>query len=341
LLSGFSTVGTGRFQQSIDEAKIAIALDPDQTPEYGGLAFDYVFLNRLEEAENVFQRAAGRKLEILDLILAEYYVAFLRGDKAGMDRAAARTMGKAGTEDLMLHSQALALARSDQLEPARAMSQRAVDLAMQAGKRERAAQFKTAVAMWEALYGNASAARRSAKAALELSRGRDVQFGAAFALLRAGESSQARALAGDLAKRFPEDTSVNLNYLPALRGQAPSGSASEFGVPGISFNFFFGALLPAYVLGETYLAAQKGTEAAAEFQKLVDHRGVVLADPVGAMARLQLARALALSGEKGKAKAAYEDVLKIWKDADPDFAMVKQAWAEYAKLSASSNRPGN
>jgi len=341
LLSGFSTVGTGRFQQTIDEAKIAIALDPDQTPEYGGLAFDYVFLNRLEEAENVFQRAAGRKLEILDLILAEYYVAFLRGDKAGMDRAAARTMGKAGTEDLMLHSQALALARSDQLEPARAMSQRAVDLAMQAGKRERAAQFKTAVAMWEALYGNASAARRSAKAALELSRGRDVQFGAAFALLRAGESSQARALAGDLAKRFPEDTSVNLSYLPALRGQAPSGSASEFGVPGISFNFFFGALLPAYVQGETFLAAQKGTEAAAEFQKLVDHRGIVLADPVGAMARLQLARALALSGEKGKAKAAYEDVLKIWKDADPDFAMVKQARAEYAKLSASSNRPGS
>jgi hypothetical protein len=221
-----------------------------------------------------------------------------------------------------------------------------VNLVNQAGQRETEALFQTAAALWEALFGNAPAARQSAMAALELSRGRDVEFGTAFALTLSGNSSRSQALAGDLERRFPEDTSVRFNYLPALRALfglnsgAPAkaietlqiASSSELALPGISYIGFFGGFFPAYVRGEAYLAAHQGAEAAAEFQKILYHRGIVLADPVGAMARLQLGRAFVLSGDKKKAKTAYEDFLTLWKDADRDIPILKQARTEFAKL---------
>src|SRR6185312_10577707 len=161
---------------------------------------------------------------------------------------------------------------------------------------------------------------------------RDVEFGAAFALALAGESSRSQAIADDLEKRFPEDTSVRFTYLPTLRALSElargrpqnaidtlqSAVPYELSVPGISFRGFFGALYPVYVRGEARLAAHQGAEAAAEFQKILDHRGLVFADPIGALARLQLGRAWALSGDRNKAKAAYRDFLTLWKDADPE-----------------------
>jgi tetratricopeptide (TPR) repeat protein len=187
---------------------------------------------------------------------------------------------------------------------------------------------------------------QSATAALELSKGRDVEYGAAFALALADDLSRAQTLARDLEKRFPEDTSVQFNYLPALRALFALNDRKaqeaidllqvaapyDFAVPANDFNAFFGALYPAYVRGEAYLAARQPIKAAAEFQKILDHRGLVLADPVGAMARLQLGRAYASSGDKMKAKAAYENILSLWKDAEPDFPVLKQAKGEYAKL---------
>ena len=183
-------------------------------------------------------------------------------------------------------------------------------------------------------------------AALELSEARDVEYGAAFALGLLGDSSQSLALANNLERRFPEDTTVRFSYLPALRGLSalnrgdPSKAIDllEASLPyylaqtGIGFFGFFGNLYPAYMRGEAYLAARQGAEAAREFQMILDHRGIVFADPIGALAHLQLGRAFALSGDKSKAKAAYEDFLSLWKDADPDIAILKQAKAEYAKL---------
>jgi len=206
--------------------------------------------------------------------------------------------------------------------------------------------YETGAAVWEAFFGNASAARKSAITALELSKGRDVEYGAAFALALSADSSRSEALANDLERRFPEDTSVRFSYLPALRGLLAlnHGDTSrtidrlQAAVPydlaqtGIGFFGFFGNLYPAYVRGEAYLAAHQVAEAAAEFQKILNHPGIVFADPVGAVARLQLGRAFALAGDKTKAKAAYQDFLTLWKDADPDLPILKQAKSEYTRL---------
>src|SRR5581483_8231304 len=268
------------------------------------LGYTYIYLNRFSEAGNTLHQASERKLEIPDLLLLRYCVAFLNGDKASMDREAARSNSEPGAEDWVTHSQALVLARSGQLQQARKASHRAVDFARQAGQDERAAVYETGAAVWEALYGNAAAARRSALESLELSKGRDVEYGAALALALAGDSSQPQALASDLEKRFTEDTFVRFTYLPTLRALFaqnhgdPSKAIEllqitvpyELALPGIEFFGFFGALYPAYVRGEALTAAHRYPEAAAEFQKILDHRGIVGSDPIGALAHLQLGR---------------------------------------------------
>jgi serine/threonine protein kinase len=346
LLSGFGSLGSGKYEHSIEEAKIALGLNLDHTFAYVTLAYSLLYLDRLSETEDALRRASERKIEIPELLLCRYYIAFLKNDKAGMEREAARAKGEPGAEEWVSHSEALVLARSGQLQLARRMSRRAVDLAQQAGHREPAAIYEAGAAVWEAFDGNTSAARRNATAALELSKGRDVDSDAAFALALSGDSVRPQTLADNLEKLFPEDTSVQFSYLPTLRalfalshGKPSDGidllqiaAPYELAQTGSGFFAFFGNLYPAYVRGEAYLAAHQGVEAATEFQKILDHRGIVLADPVGALARLQLGRAFALSGDKAKAKAAYQDFLTLWKDADPDIPILKQAKAEFSKL---------
>ena len=162
-----------------------------------------------------------------------------------------------------------------------------------------------------------------------------------------GGSSRSEALASDLGKRFPEDTFVKFTYVPVLRAVSALGHGKpadsverlevalryELAANGLNFNhFYLGGLHSAYVRGEAFTAQHRYTEAAAEFQKILDHRGIVGADPIGALAHLQLARTFALSGDKSKARTAYQDFLRLWKDADPDIPILKQARAEYAKL---------
>jgi tetratricopeptide (TPR) repeat protein len=191
-----------------------------------------------------------------------------------------------------------------------------------------------------------AAGRQDAMAALELSKGRDVEYAAALALGLSGDTSRSEGLAGDLEQRFPEDTFAKFTYVPVLRGLAalrqgkPSDSVErlqialpyELAVNGLNFGFYLGGLHSAYVRGEAFLAAQRYTEAASEFQKILDHRGIVGADPIGALAHLQLGRTYAHSADKTKAKAAYQDFLMLWKDADTDVPVLKLAKAEYAKL---------
>jgi eukaryotic-like serine/threonine-protein kinase len=346
LLSGFVTQGAGKFEESIEEAKRSIALDPDIAWGYVNLAFSYISLDRLPEAENTIQRAFDRKLEIPELLVMRYSIAFLKGDRLGMERAVARAKGNPQAEYWVANSEALVAAHSGRLQQASSASRRAMDLAQQSGEPEAAATFETADAVWEALFGNAVEARRHATAALGVSKGRDVEYAAAVALALAGDFARSQALADDLEKRFPEDTSVRFTYLPTLhalfalsRGQSANAIELlqaavpyELAVPGIKFFAGFGGLYPVYVRGEAFLAAHQGAEAAAEFQKILDRRGIVLADPVGALAHLQLGRAYVLSGDKIKAKAAYQDFLNLWKDADPGVPILKQAQAEYAKL---------
>jgi tetratricopeptide (TPR) repeat protein len=346
LMSGFASEGMGQYEKSLKEAKTALGIDPDFSPGFINIASDYVCLDRPLEAEEVVRRAFERKFEVPEFMQLKFYLAFLKGDHAGMDQAAAQAKGKPGAEDWVAHSEALVEARSGHLRAAAEKSRQAMDLAQRAGERERAATYEAGKAVWQAFYGIAPAAKQSAVAALELSKGRDVEYGAAFALALAGDLSRARALARDLEKRFPEDTSVQFSYLPAVRalsalsdrkpqeaiGLLQVAAAYDFAVPAIDFNAFFGGLYPVYVRGEAYLAAHQGAEAAAEFQKILNHRGLVLADPVGAMARLQLGRAYASSGDKTKARAAYLGFFNLWKDADRDVPVLKQARAEDARL---------
>jgi tetratricopeptide (TPR) repeat protein len=250
------------------------------------------------------------------------------------------------TGDMISHIEALALARSGRLQDARRMSGVPVEIALRAGQRERAGLFEAARAVWEAFHGNASAARQSASKALSLGRGRDVDYAAAFALVLSGDLPQSRALAEDLARQFPEDTSVQFMYLPTLRAlfalntHDPAAaiqalqiaSRYDLALGGVGFIGRFGGLYPIYVRGVAYLAARQPTEAASEFQRILDHRSIVLVDPMDALARLQLARALALSGDTVNAKRAYGDLLTLWKKADPDVPVLKEARAEYARL---------
>ena len=337
---------SGKYAEAIEEGKKALELDPDSAFGYSLLAGNYVFLDRLREAEDTLQRASERKLEIPDFLGTRYDIAFLKSDKAGMEREAALSQGKPGAEHWMSDKEAFVLGYSGRLREAKRMSQRAADLAQQAARPESAALYITGAALREAFVGNAPAAGRTAMAALKLSKQLYVQYGAALALALSGESSRSQTLTNDLERRFGEDTSVRFSYIPALRAVLalnngdPSkaiellqiAAPSELGTPRSSMHGFFGALYPIYVRGEAYLAAHQGAEAATEFRKILDHRGIVLADPIGALARLQLGRAFVLSGDKAKAKTAYQDFLILWKDADPDIPILKQAKAEYAKL---------
>ncbi|HWO29595.1 MAG TPA: winged helix-turn-helix domain-containing protein [Candidatus Acidoferrum sp.] len=350
LLAGGVYPSIGKREESVEEAKIALGIDPDFSIGYSLLADSYLALERTAEAERTLQRASERKLDIPDFYVQRYVIAFLKDDKTGMEREAALAREKPGVDDWMSNAEAFVSAYSGHLKEARKMSERAVDLARKAERRDTEALYEADAAMREALFGNTLAARQRAGAAVELSKSRDVEYGAAFALALAGDSSRSQGLTEDLARRFPEDTIVRFTYVPtiralvALKHSQPSKAIEllqttisyEGGTPiegGSEFFLGAGTLYPAYVRGLAYLATRQGAEAAAEFQKILDHRGIVICDPIGALAHLQLGRAYALLVDKSKANSVYQDFLTLWKDADPDIPILKQAKAEYANLN--------
>jgi DNA-binding winged helix-turn-helix (wHTH) protein len=350
LLSGDIYPAMGKRKESVEEAKIALDIDPGFSIGYINLAMGYMALERLDEAEDTLQRAFERKLEIPDFFVLRYVIAFLKGDKVGMERAAALARERRGANDWVSNSEGFVLAYSGHLEAARKKSQLAADLARKTERRDTEALYEADAAVREALFGNVPTARQRAVDALELSKSRDVVYGVGFALALSGDSSRSEALTEDLSRRFLEDTRVQFTYAPTLRAllalnrSQPSKAVEllqtaipyECGSPTVGGSEYLlgaGNLYPAYVRGLAYLAAHQGAEAAGEFQKILDHRGIVICDPVGALAHVQLGRAYSLSGDKTKAKSAYQDFLTLWKDADPDIPIVKQARAEYANLN--------
>jgi predicted Zn-dependent protease len=336
-LAGIIYPPLGKYEESVEQAKVTIGLDPDFPIGYMILVSSDLALGRTDEAENTLQQALQRKFEVPDFFLLRYNTAFLKGDTTGMQREAAQARGKSGLEDWMSNSEALASAYSGHLEEARKMSRRATEFAQQEDHRETAALFETQAALREAFFGNVDAARQRATAALALSKSRDVQYAVALALARSGDYSRSRTLTDDLSKRFPEDSTVKLTYMPtlgallALKHGEPV-RAVELLQTAVPYELGAGNLYPAYVRGEAHLAAHQGGEAVVEFQKILDHRGIVVSDPIGALAHLQLGRAYVLSGDKNKAKTAYQDFLTLWRAADPDIPILKQAKAEYVKL---------
>jgi DNA-binding winged helix-turn-helix (wHTH) protein/tetratricopeptide (TPR) repeat protein len=336
---------TGQYERAVEEAREAIRLNPDEPISYVFLMFGDIYLDRFDEAKAAYKQALGRKLVNPFFHQGLYQIAFVENDPAEMERQVAWSAGKPGIEDILLNLKAESRAYSGRLGEARELSRQAADSAEQAGEKEEAASYISRAALREALFGNREQAKRGAALAIRRSSGRDVEYGVALTLAYSGDNQRTSALIEDLAARFPEDTLVQFNYLPTLRSKLALNQGKaleaieglvitapyEMGATSAS-SYGWNALYPVFVRGQAYLGARMGKEAAAEFQKIVLHRGVVMNEPIGALAHLGLARAYALQGDMGKTRAAYQDFLTLWKDSDPDIPILKQAMAEYDKL---------
>ncbi len=329
----------GQYDKALTDAREALRRAPGVAPIHAGVVSVYLALNRLEEGRSSVEEAMAKKLDSPFLRQQLYSLSFLQNDGPGMARQVAWATGKPGVEDVFLDSEGDTNAYFGRLGKAREFSRRAVASAERAEEKETAAGYEAEAALREALFGNSTEGRQRTAAALGLSTGRDVQYEAALTLVLAGETTQAQLLADDLSKRFPEDTIVQFNYLPTIRAQlalnrnSPSMAVETLQATApYELGSTFLSLGPVYLRGEAYLAGHQGSEAVAEFQKILDHRGIVLNEPIGALAHLGLARAYALQGDTAKSRAAYNDFLSLWKDADTDIPILKQAKAEYAKL---------
>ncbi|MFZ0739619.1 MAG: tetratricopeptide repeat protein, partial [Candidatus Acidiferrales bacterium] len=335
LASIYQTLGD--YDKALAANQETLKLSPGSGLSYTNLVGAYLNVNRLDEAKATAQEAQAHNLDNPANHQFLYTIDFLQHDAAGMEREAAGLMGKPGFEDVMLDTESDTAAYAGQFSKARELTRRASESAQRADEKETAAGYEGESAWREALVGNMSQSKQQAQAALALSNGRDVEAESAIALGLAGDAAQATRLAADLAKRFPEDTIVQSNYLPtihavtALQGGG-AGKAIEALAPVAPYELSSHSLpvYPVYLRGEAYVSAHQGSAAAAEFQKILDHPGVVENDPIGALAHLGLARAYALSGDKAKAQAACQDFLALWKDADPDIPILKEAKAEYA-----------
>jgi eukaryotic-like serine/threonine-protein kinase len=344
-LSGAIYPALGQYEKAVARATEAIRLNPDNPIPYAFAMLGYIALNRLDEAKAIHDQALQRKLDHPFFYAALYQIAFLQSHAEEMAQQLARSADQPGAEDQLLSLHADTAAYFGRIREARESSRRATDSAERSGEKEAAATYLALSGLREALFGNAEDARRQASSAMERSSGHDVQYGAALALAYAGDDARARALISDLDKKFPEDTIVQFNFLPTLRAKLAvnrrnvsealedlrAATPYELGVSTDS-PLNWTALYPVFVRGEVYLAAHQGKEAAAEFQKIRDHSGMVGNEPIGALAHLGLARAYASQGDAVKARAAYQDFLTLWKDADTDIPILKHAKAEYAKL---------
>jgi serine/threonine protein kinase/Flp pilus assembly protein TadD len=333
----------GRYDKVLAESLEAQRLEPNDVILNGNVGEAYLFLNRLDEAKASLDQTLTRKLDGGYLHLYLHYIAFLKGDSAQMEQQVAWGSGKPGDEDLLLSAQSDSYAFYGRVTQARDFSRRAVDSAVRTDSKETAALWQVNAALREAEFGNAAAARQGLSAALALAPGRDVKVFAAIALARIGETARAKALVDDLEKNYSTNTILKLYWLPTARAAIElnkgdwsqvlrvleAAAPYELGTPP---PLQVGTIYPAYLRGQTYLLAHNGNAAVAEFQKIIDHRGIALNFVTASVAHLQIARAYAMAGDTVKAKAAYQDFLNLWKDAEPDIPVLKEAKAEYAKL---------
>jgi ATP/maltotriose-dependent transcriptional regulator MalT len=289
----------------------------------------------------VYKQAEERKMENEELVQNRYFLAFMKGDTTQMAQLVSTAMGRSGTEDLLLATQGDTEGWHGKLKNARKLTRMAMDSAQHNDAKESAAAYQAAAALREVESGNREQARADANAALKLASNRNVLAIAALVISQAGDTAAAEKLAAELDKTFPLDTLVQRYWLPtiragvALKRNAPERAVELLKASTIELVFPTNlaiSMCPVYLRGEAYLMLHDGKAAATEFQKFIDHRGLEGNFPWGALARLELARSYAMQGDTAKAKAAYQDFLTLWKDADPDIPIFIAAKAEYAKL---------
>jgi len=304
----------------------------------------YAAVNRLNDAKAAYQQAVAHRVDNPFLHGNRYGVAFLENDTAEMQRQVAAASGKAG-EDVLLSFASDTEAFYGRLATAERLSERAIDSAHSNDSKETAAAWRMNSALREAEFNNLSRSREEIGPALAEATSRDVSVLAALGLARLGDIDQAERMAHGLAERFPLNTTINRYWLPAIHASIEikrhnpakaledlrTTSEYELGSPLPQFEVG-GSLYPVYIRGEAFLLLHQGREAAVEYQKLLTYRGVIVNCPLGALAHLQLARAYALEDDSVKSRAEYQEFLLLWKDADPDIPILKQAKAEYAKL---------
>jgi len=333
----YSTLG--KYGKALEEFREALRRDSNSVGNYLNLGQNYYNLNRMKEVETIFRQAEERKLETDNL--PQYQLAFLTSDAGAMQRLAIAS-DNPGSEDGLLASQADTEAWYGRLTKARQLTRSAIESARRNDVTEAAAFYQAESALREAELGNRAQARKDAAEAVRLAPNRDVQAMAALAQVRAGDSAGAEKLAAELNNSMPQDTLVQSYWLPTIRGGVElerknptkavellqAASSYELAQPRGNGGF----LCPVYLRGQAYLMRHNGSAAAAEFQKFIDHRGLVVNFPLGALARLGLGRAYTLQGETAKARAAYQDFLSLWKDADPDIPILIAAKSEYAKM---------
>ncbi|HMD32618.1 MAG TPA: protein kinase, partial [Candidatus Acidoferrales bacterium] len=340
---GLNYLILGQYEKSIEETRASLRITPNSVAGYTNLIGSYLALNRFEDAKAALDEAQERKLDAPGLHLSRYDLAFVGGDQQSMTEQVGWAAGKPGAEDLLWSAQSDAEAYFGRLGKARDLSQRAVDSAIHAEARETAATWRANQALREAEFGNVAEARKAAGQAQTLSGGRDVDIMVALTFARAGDTAQAQKLADKLDRDWPLDTVIQDYWLPTIRAAIEinkgdgkkavellqTASNYELGQPP---QFQCGTMYPIYIRGLAYLKEGKPQEAALEFQKMLDHRGILLTFPLGSLARLQLARARAAGGDKDAARNSYEELLVAWKDADPELGALKDAKAAYAKL---------
>jgi tetratricopeptide (TPR) repeat protein len=333
----------GQWDKAVEETQDALRLGPNSHVPFFNLSQAYLALNRPGDARKTIQQARERKLDGEGMHVVAYQVAFFEHDTAEMERQVAWSAGKPGNEGILLSFQSDTEAYYGRLVKARDFSRRAVDAAARNNSKETAALWQVNAALREAEFGNTAVAKQDVAAALTLAPGRDVKLLAALTLARIGETARAKTILEELEKNYTSDTILKVYWLPAIKAamelKANNSTQAVLSLePAVPYDlagppqFQLGTMYPAFIRGQAYLLAHNGAAAAAEFQRVLDHSGIVLNFVTGSLAHLQIGRAYALSGDTAKAKAAYQDFLALWKDADPDIPILKQAKAEYAKL---------
>ena len=334
----------GDYDAGLAEYLASLRIPPQSSVSYRDVVNSYLALNRVNDALKEVKQAHAAGLDA-NLSAIRYSIAFYRDDREGMAQEASAAKGKAGIEDLVLELDADTAAYFGQLRKARGLSERAADAAERSAGKEISAQYHAASAVREALFGEAGRAKEQAMIAKNYVSDRDIAYGVALAVAFSGDSKQAETLTEEIAKSFPEDTIAQCNYLPTLRAKLALAHSNpqqavamlepatlcELGLPNYSY-YNWNNLYPVYVRGEAYLAAGAGAKAAGEFQKILAHRGIVLNEPIGALAHLGLGRAYAQTGDKERARAAYQEFLALWKDADSDTPVFRQAKYELSSL---------
>jgi serine/threonine protein kinase/Flp pilus assembly protein TadD len=326
----------GQNQKALAENLESLRLNPANAMDRANLVLNYLFLNRFEDARKSADDAKMRGLDSPGLRVFRYLLSFAQNDSQGMAEEIDWATGRPGVGHSMLAIQADTAAYFGQLGKAREFSRRAVDSALREGEKDVAAEYGTSAALREALFGNSTEARRRLLTLVSQSQGAP-KYRVALAMAYAGDEKRAQGMVDELFNAFPENTVTQSICVPTLRAKLAVNrndgvKALDFLEVAAPFEFGGDDPYPVYVRGEAYLAARRGGEAVVEFQKILDHKGIVLTEPIGALAHLQLGRAFAMQGDTAKAKAAYQEFLTLWKDADPDIPIFIAAKSENAKL---------